>query len=194
MKQLLRASLLLAGALYLCAQAKPAKNFPANAVKPSVEQTLMQMERDWGAAEIKKDYAAVERILADDWVGIDYSGNIVPKEQAIADLKSGTSTLASEVLGPMTVRVFGNTAVVTGSDTEKSTDRGKDSTGSYVWTVTIDEGTIAHRSNAANPGSGQRSTKHLLIKRARGIGANAAHLAACARVPSSLDRIFFWWQ
>jgi ketosteroid isomerase-like protein len=134
MKHLLRAGLLLAGALYLCGQAKPAKNFPATAVKPSVEQTLMQMERDWGAAEIKKDYAAVERILADDWVGIDYSGNIVPKEQAIADLKSGTSTLASEVLGPMTVRVFGNTAVVTGSDAEKSTDRGKDSSGNYVWT------------------------------------------------------------
>jgi ketosteroid isomerase-like protein len=134
MKHLLRAGLLLAGALYLCGQAKPAKNFPATAVKPSVEQTLMQMERDWGAAEIKKDYAAVERILADDWVGIDYSGNIVPKEQAIADLRSGTSTLASEVLGPMTVRVFGNTAVVTGSDAEKSTDRGKDSSGNYVWT------------------------------------------------------------
>jgi ketosteroid isomerase-like protein len=134
MKQLLRASLLLAGALYLCGQAKPAKNFPANAVKPSAEQTLMQMERDWGAAEIKKDYAAVERILADDWVGIDYSGNIVDKAQAIEDLKSGTSALTSEELGPMTVRVFGNTAVVTGSDDEKSIDRGKDSSGKYVWT------------------------------------------------------------
>lgn len=134
MKQLLRAALLLAGALYLCGQAKPAKNFPPTAVKPSVEQTLMQMERDWGTAEIRKDYAAVERILADDWVGIDYSGNIVDKAQAIADLKSGTSTLTSEELGPMTVRVFGNTAVVTGSDTENSTDRGKDSSGNYVWT------------------------------------------------------------
>ena len=120
--------------LYKPAERKPAKNFPATAVKPSVEQTLMQMERDWGAAEIKKDYAAVERILADDWVGIDYSGNIVDKAQAIEDLKSGTSTLTSEELGPMTVRVFGNTAVVTGSDTEKSADRGKDSSGKYVWT------------------------------------------------------------
>jgi ketosteroid isomerase-like protein len=135
MKQLLRAGLLLVGSLYLFGQARPVKTSPAApAVKTSVEQTLMQMERDWGAAEIKKDYAAVERILADDWVGIDYSGNIVPKEQAIADLKSGTSTLVSEELGPMTVRVFGNTAVVTGSDTEKSADRGKDSSGNYVWT------------------------------------------------------------
>jgi hypothetical protein len=134
MKQLLSVGLLLAGAVCLYGQAKPAKNFPATAVKPSVEQTLMQMEREWGTAEIKKDYAVVERILAEDWVGIDYSGNIVDKPQAIADLKTGISTLTSEELGPMTVRVFGNTAVVTGSDTEISTDRGKDSSGKYVWT------------------------------------------------------------
>jgi ketosteroid isomerase-like protein len=134
MKHLLRAGLLLAGALYLSGQVKPAKNFPATAVKPSVEQTLMQMERDWGTAEIRKDYGAVGRILADDWVGVDYSGNVVDKAQAIEDLKAGTSTLTSEELGPMTVRVFGNAAVVTGSDTENSTDRGKDSSGRYVWT------------------------------------------------------------
>jgi hypothetical protein len=34
----------------------------------------------------------------------------------------------------MTVRIFGNTAVVTGSDTEKSMENGKDTTGKYVWT------------------------------------------------------------
>jgi hypothetical protein len=34
----------------------------------------------------------------------------------------------------MAVRVFGNTAVVTGSDTEKSMENGKDTSGKYVWT------------------------------------------------------------
>jgi hypothetical protein len=34
----------------------------------------------------------------------------------------------------MKVRVFGNTAIVTGGDTEKSTYKGKDSSGKYVWT------------------------------------------------------------
>ena len=33
----------------------------------------------------------------------------------------------------MKVKVFGNTAVVMGSDTEKSTYKGKDSSGKYVW-------------------------------------------------------------
>ena len=34
----------------------------------------------------------------------------------------------------MKVRVFGNTAICAGSDTEKSTYKGKDSSGKYVWT------------------------------------------------------------
>jgi ketosteroid isomerase-like protein len=135
MKTLFVASLLGAASLYVCGQGKPADKSSAGLEpKTSVEQILKQMEREWGQAEIKKDYEAVDRILAEDWVGIDYDGKIVAKPQAMEDLKSGTSTLVSEALGPMTVRVFGNTAVVTGSDTERSTDRRKDSSGKYVWT------------------------------------------------------------
>jgi ketosteroid isomerase-like protein len=52
----------------------------------------------------------------------------------MADLKSGASATQSIELGAMKVRVFGNTAVVTGSDTEKSTYKGKDSSGKYLWT------------------------------------------------------------
>jgi Domain of unknown function (DUF4440) len=99
-----------------------------------VEKLLMQMERDWGNAQIKKDYAAVDKILAADWQGIDYDGQIVDKATYMAHMRSEQSTLQSEELSQMKVRVFGNTAVVTGRDTEKSTDRGKDSSGTYVWT------------------------------------------------------------
>ncbi len=99
----------------------------------SVQQTLMQMEKDWTKAGLDKDAATLDRIIADDWTAIDYQGKMETKAQAIADLKSGSSTLATVTLGEMKVRVFGNTAVVTGSDTEKSTYKGKDSSGKYVW-------------------------------------------------------------
>jgi len=100
----------------------------------SVEQTVMQMERDWVQASLKKDTAVMEKILADDWAGIDFSGKTNTKAQSIADLKSGASATQSIDLGDMKVRVYGNTAIVTGSDTEKSTYKGKDSSGKYVWT------------------------------------------------------------
>lgn len=105
----------------------------------SVEATLTQMERDWSQvgtnkANIDKDVKTMDRIMADDWVGLDFQGNANTKAQAIANVKSGTSTTQSIELGPMKVRVFGNTAIVTGSDTEKSMYKGKDSSGKYVWT------------------------------------------------------------
>jgi len=106
----------------------------ARADAPSVEQNLMQMERDWTQAGLKKDAASLDKIIADDWVAIGFDGKTVTKAEVMADLKSGASATQSVELGTMKVRVFGNTAVVTGSDTEKSTYKGKDSSGKYVWT------------------------------------------------------------
>jgi len=118
----------------------------------SVQQTLMQMERDWGQAAAKNDTAAVGKFVADDWVGIDFEGKSITKAEAMADMKSGASTTQSFEIGPMKVRVLGNTAVVTGSDTEKSTYKSKDSSGKYVWMdvfVKRDGKWVAVRSQSA---------------------------------------------
>src|ERR1035441_9238849 len=130
MKQTMVACVLAVCSLSAFGQAKS----EAPKTSASVEQVLMQMERDWTKAGLNKDAAALGRIIADDWSSIDFQGKIETKAQALADLKSGSSTLQSVELGEMKVRVFGNTAVVTGSDTEKSTYKGKDSSGKYVWT------------------------------------------------------------
>jgi len=58
----------------------------------------------------------------------------ITKAQSIENLKTGTATTQSIELGAIKVRVFGDTAVVTVSDTENSTYNGKDSSGKYVWT------------------------------------------------------------
>jgi ketosteroid isomerase-like protein len=99
----------------------------------SVQQTLIQVERDWNHALMAKDYKTLDKIMADDWTGIDFRGMTVTKAESIAELKSGESSNQSVELGDMTVKVYGNTAVVVGHDTEKSTYHGKDSSGSYVW-------------------------------------------------------------
>lgn len=125
-------SLLFAGSTLAFGQ--PGKADPA-----SVEKTILQLERDWvqvgtNKANIEKDTQTLGRIVADDWVGIDYLGHAVTKAQAIANLKSGAASIQSIQLGEMKVRVLGDTAIVTGSDTEKSMYKGKDSSGKYVWT------------------------------------------------------------
>jgi ketosteroid isomerase-like protein len=137
MKNLFVLTLFVTGSLSAFGQTGSAPSPAKPAAKTdnaSIERTLMQMERDWGQAQIKNDFATVEKILAKDWVGIDYDGQVVDRAQMLAHMKTGSSTLQSEELSDMKVRVFGSTAVVTGKDSEKSTDRGKDSSGKYVWT------------------------------------------------------------
>jgi len=102
--------------------------------KNSVEQTLIQMEHDWSEADLHRDAAALQRILADDWIGIDFEGTVLNKQQALLGIASDSGSLDSTVLRNMKVRVYGSTAVVTGTDTETGDYHGKDSSGKYEWT------------------------------------------------------------
>jgi uncharacterized protein (TIGR02246 family) len=98
-----------------------------------VEKSLAQMEREGMEAYQKKDTAAMERILADDFMLVDGDGKTINKATAIAEVKSGEYKIESFTLDPVKVRVFGDVAVATTGDTEKSTYKGKDSSGRYVW-------------------------------------------------------------
>ena len=100
----------------------------------SVEQTLKQLEHDWSQASLKRDLATLDKIMADDWVSIDFQGRTVTKSETIANLKSGLPATQAAGIGEMKVRVFGDSAIVTGSDTEKSSVKGKDVIDKYLWT------------------------------------------------------------
>lgn len=111
-----------------------AKADASSAAPTSVEQTLMQLERDWTQASLKKDIGALDKIMADDWVNIDFQGRTVTKAETLASLKSGLPATQAAGLGEMKIRVFGDSAIVTGSDTEKSSAKGKDVIDKYLWT------------------------------------------------------------
>ena len=100
----------------------------------TVEHTLMQLERDWTQASLKKDLAVLDKIMADDWVNIDFQGKTVTKAETLANLKAGSPATQAAGIGEMKVRIFGDSAIVTGSDTEKSTLKGKDVIDKYLWT------------------------------------------------------------
>lgn len=129
MKPILPLGLLLAAAVALSGQAPAAPAAPN-----SVEQILLQLERDWSQADVHKDAAALDRILAEDWIGIDFEGTVLTKSQALEGLASDSGSLETTVLRDMKVRIYGNTAIITGTDIEKSEYHGKDSSGKYLWT------------------------------------------------------------
>lgn len=132
MKRILAVAVLVAAATSLALGQMAGKQEKKRG-RTSVEQTLMQIERDGNAATVKKDGATLGRLIADDWL---YQGpdGTQTKAQALAGLKSQDLKYDSITLGDMRVRVFRDTAVVTGSEDEKSSYKGRDTSGHYLWT------------------------------------------------------------
>ena len=116
------------------AQTKTPPAAPAKAAGTSVSSSVKQLEHDWSDAMKAKDADKLDQILADDWVSLGFDGTKSTKKEFIAAVKAGEYTLTSFEFGPMDVKVIGTIAIVQGSDTEKSTTKGKDSSGKYVWT------------------------------------------------------------
>ena len=104
-------------------------NHASGASVKSLEETLIQIEHDWGNALLKADVAAWSRYLGDDWVLTYSDGTLVTKPMALADLKEGALRIESFQLDDVKVRVYGDAAVVTGLITEKSKFRDKDTSG-----------------------------------------------------------------
>ena len=100
----------------------------------SDEKLIIQMEKDWAIALVKGDAAAVDKIVAPEYVQTDFTGSIVGRAQLLADMKSGDLKFASFTVDELKVVVFGDTALAFGVDTEKSTYKGKDISGQYRWT------------------------------------------------------------
>ena len=115
---------------FASAQAPTARSAQAG----SEEATLMQMEHDWDNAATKADTAALDRILAADWVVTNFDGQMETKAQRLAALKSGERKLESATINEMKVRLLGDVAIVHGLSTVKSSLKGKDISGRYRWT------------------------------------------------------------
>ncbi len=94
------------------------------------EQALRQMSDDWAKALVRADGATLDRIMADDFF-FAYPMEGDDKGQFIGDVISGdikVEFLAQENVG---VRIWGNTAVLTGRDSAKWYYKGRNFSGHY---------------------------------------------------------------
>jgi uncharacterized protein (TIGR02246 family) len=109
---------------------------PAQKETGSVEQELKKLEKEIGHAWAKRDVASYDRILTDDYTWTDFDGIVWTKAQDLETLKSGEVVNTSYAVDDWKVRVYGDTAVVTGRTTVKETWKGKDVSGQYRYTDT----------------------------------------------------------
>jgi len=140
------------GLIFVQAQT-PSAAAPAQTA--SVSDAVKQLEHDWADAAKTGDIDRLNQIVADDWIGIDYDGTKETKAGYLRDVRLAGATgssIADYEFGPMDVKVLGDVAVCQGSDAEKSSTRGKDSSGKHVWMdvfVKRDGKWVAVRSQSA---------------------------------------------
>ena len=97
----------------------------AGTQRSNIEQVIRQLDGERIQAQIGADAAALDRIYADDFIGVGPSGTVRTKKQVILDFTSGTLKFQSITTDEVQVRVYENTAVETGLSTMDGQDKGK---------------------------------------------------------------------
>ena len=79
------------------------------------------------------DNSVVQRILADDFVGVDPKGRHYDKVKMVRETADAPKYFTSNHLNEVTIRFYGNTAVAQGNE---SWERKNGERGRFVWTDT----------------------------------------------------------
>ena len=96
------------------------------------ERYITDAESAWAESVATNDASVLQRIMADDCVWV-LDGEVWNKARAVADAKKGPGDFLSDHLDYAHVRLFGDTAVVQGSETWMRKGGRK---GRFVWTDT----------------------------------------------------------
>jgi uncharacterized protein (TIGR02246 family) len=112
----------------------PAKVFAQASSTSQTEEEIKALEEDRNRAIVQGDAAALERMTADDYTFITLRGELRTKSEIVKGFQSGSFKYESRQISDLRIRVYGDTAVVTGRSTQKGTENGKDYSGDYRFT------------------------------------------------------------
>jgi ketosteroid isomerase-like protein len=87
------------------------------------QDRILDLDREWNEAYPRLDCAALDRIVADDWVCIDGAGLMITKSELLTRVASSTSFLDPYKFDEITIRIFGEAAIVTGRLSGQMRDR-----------------------------------------------------------------------
>lgn len=92
--------------------------------RSSAASVIRDLEREWAVAQSRNDNRALDVIFDNALVYIK-SGRLVTKGDYLERIHEGNSSQRKVVMEPMTVHMFGNTAIVVGMYREKDMVNGK---------------------------------------------------------------------
>ena len=93
--------------VFLAASVYPAERL-------SDEEQILKLEDDWVRALEKQDREGLNKILAREFTFIEPDGSLINRDDYLADRSSNASDTESFEIADVKVRVFGDSALVTG--------------------------------------------------------------------------------
>jgi ketosteroid isomerase-like protein len=100
----------------------------------SDEDQIRQMEIEWGDAFLRRDLDALDRLMADEYILTDPLGSVRDKAESLDAIKTSDVLFESTESDNVTVRINGDTAVVTGRSTFRGRYKGWSMAGRYQYT------------------------------------------------------------
>ena len=91
--------------------------------KKDAKQEIVELENQWRTATMAGDVASLDKLLADDYVGISWTGQVNTKAAQLDRLRDRTLVVTRMDLSDVKVRIVGQVGIVTcRSDLEGTTD------------------------------------------------------------------------
>ena len=87
----------------------------AHAAVPDEGLRLRSLERDLDRAIVQRDARRVSELLADDWLLVSNTGKVTTKPELLAELALPDLEFQDNETRDVMVRVWGDTAVITGT-------------------------------------------------------------------------------
>jgi ketosteroid isomerase-like protein len=125
---LLAALLLLVALVSVAQEDKKGKTKSGGSAEDQVKALLDQRRE----ATIKADVAVLDATTADDYTRISPTGEMLAKAAYLQGFKDGSVKYESIETKDLKIRVYGDTAVITGIGTVKSTNKGQDTSGTFA--------------------------------------------------------------
>jgi ketosteroid isomerase-like protein len=102
--------------------------------KHASEKQVEAIEEQWRQAQLTGDTSTIEKLLADDYIGITANGLINTKEQQLERMRNRTLMVTKMNVSDVKVKLYGSIAIVTSRVDLEGTNEGTSVTGVYRYT------------------------------------------------------------
>lgn len=104
------------------------------AATTNAEDEIKKLEKTRNEAVLHGDVSVLDRMTSDDYTFVTLRGEMRTKQEILKGFASGSFHYDSRQIFDLRVRVYRDTAVVTGRSVQKGMENGKDYSGNYWFT------------------------------------------------------------